>query len=329
MLALFLFVLNAFATGCPGVYGTCPTSSTAGANWCEYTGAFGDAIICWLDDTGSPSAVGGVSASDWYVIMDGPTDGEVCCDSTSFGGTGDDVIIELDAICNNGSATDCDVDFSAFGATPYLYVYGSDGNDTIRGGAGDDYVEGNDGDDDLYGNGGEDWLFGLAGDDYIAGGTGADFYLFGGADSDFIDGGPGDDRICVGDFAGAATNDCATTGGGYNNQVLGGSGSDIITGSGDISGAGDTLKGGDDSDSIDALAGADTLCGGDDSAVDTLTGGAGDDFLYGGAGSDVQNGGLGTDRCENDGTPTACESPGAPPGSVPYTGSCPAFPAWR
>jgi Ca2+-binding RTX toxin-like protein len=82
---------------------------------------------------------------------------------------------------------------TAFAAgPPEGAIYGTSGNDVLRGTALDDYLVGNRGNDVLVGRGGDDSLFG----DTVTFGegdlTGKDV-LVGGAGSDFLNGGPGDD----------------------------------------------------------------------------------------------------------------------------------------
>jgi Ca2+-binding RTX toxin-like protein len=91
------------------------------------------------------------------------------------------------------------------------WVYGDDGNDTIRGLGGHDTLFGDDGRDTLHGAAGNDWLYGGEDNDELHGGEGNDFlfgedgddelyggdnnldYLEGGAGADLLDGGDGDD----------------------------------------------------------------------------------------------------------------------------------------
>tara|TARA_Y100000739_G_C20509395_1_gene418817 strand:+ start:49 stop:924 length:876 start_codon:yes stop_codon:yes gene_type:complete len=69
-------------------------------------------------------------------------------------------------------------------------IWGNDGNDTINGGAGGDEINGKDGNDLLIGSRGSDWLQGEPGNDTIKAGSGAD-YIWGGNGSDVLIGGGG------------------------------------------------------------------------------------------------------------------------------------------
>ncbi|MEF8794198.1 MAG: hypothetical protein V5A50_11025 [Thiohalorhabdus sp.] len=141
-------------------------------------------------------------------------------------------------------------------------LYGTDGDDVVRGTAiedrirgleGDDQLLGKEGDDRLFGNGGDDRLMGGAGADTLAGGTGADLAAY-------TDSGAG---VAVDLAAGSASGGTAE---------------------------GDTLR------SIEGVAGSaygDILTGG--GGANVLAGGAGDDRLTGGAGADDLDGGAGFD----------------------------------
>ena len=138
-------------------------------------------------------------------------------------------------------------------------IWGTGGNDFLRGGAGDDRINTLDGIDIVYGGAGNDTLsgyqkegaktfYGEAGDDTI----------WGGIDDDLINGGNGNDPWLFG-YAG-------------NDTLDGGAGND-------------ELFGGDGNDTLDGGAGNDELFGGDGN--DILNGGVGVDFMYGGEGDDT------------------------------------------
>ena len=94
---------------------------------------------------------------------------------------------------------------------------------------------------------------------------------------------------------------------GWDNNISGGAGNDVITGStgndtlsGDVgndtiaAGAGnDIVNGGDGNDNLNGEAGNDTINGGD--GTDTVLGGAGNDIIDGGAGADILKGEAGDD----------------------------------
>lgn len=74
-----------------------------------------------------------------------------------------------------GSANDT-LDFTSF--TFGTGLYGSGGDDLIRGGSNIDRLEGGDGTDTIFGNGGADFLRGEGGADSLFGGNGADTFIF-------------------------------------------------------------------------------------------------------------------------------------------------------
>ncbi|MEQ9696037.1 hypothetical protein [Shimia sp. SDUM112013] len=133
---------------------------------------------------------------------------------------------------------------------PAGVIYGTQGNDTLRGGEGTDTLIGQDGADILIGGGGNDVLSG--------GTSNADLrdILYGGQGNDSLDGGYG------------------------NDQLRGDSGRDTLVGG---FGA-DTLIGGEGDDGLMGGAFADQLFGGD--GGDFLNGGFGHDLLNGGGGAD-------------------------------------------
>ncbi len=161
-------------------------------------------------------------------------------------------------------------------------IYGTDGNNDIKGTSGSDTIYGGDGNDKISGGSGNDTLDGGDGNDKLSGGAGSDI-LDGGAGNDTLDGGAGNDTL-----DGGAGND-SLDGGAGNDLLDGGDGNDILDG-----GAGnDTLDGGDGNDILNGGSGSDTLNGGDGN--DILIGGSGNDILDGGSGSDLVLGGTGND----------------------------------
>ncbi len=151
-------------------------------------------------------------------------------------------------------------------------VFGTDGDDTMRGGSNDDTLAGLDGNDQISGRSGQDTLFGGDGDDRVDGGHGDD-QIFGGDGNDTLNGGGGQDRIFGGDG-----NDVIDTGDTRNNKsfdiVSGGDGDDLIRSSGNQ----DELAGDQDSDRIVVTADGSnfnnlTVLGGEDDDqldIDTL-----------------------------------------------------------
>ncbi|MEZ6032938.1 MAG: Calx-beta domain-containing protein [Planctomycetaceae bacterium] len=199
--------------------------------------------------------------------------------------------------------------FNAAGATWGVTIYGGSGNDSITGGEGNDKLYGREGNDTLSGNGGNDKLYGHVGADSLDGGANNDILIFDNDDLSVI-GGPGFDQASVsGETAGVALNlfsgqiefaSAATTstfshvftaaGATWDVTILGGSGSDNITG-----GEGnDTLFGRAGNDTVNGGGGDDKLYG--DVGVDTLDGGADDDLMTIDSDDSGVSGGLGFDR---------------------------------
>lgn len=189
------------------------------------------------------------------------------------------------------------------------YVFGTAGNDVLRGGAGGDHIAGGAGDDQLFGFQGNDTLIGEAGNDMLRGHEGDDSLLggpgndtlFGDAGRDTLLGGDGNDQLFGGDgddlLRGEAGND-RLDGGGGNDTLDGGAGNDTLLGAAgndllqDMAGH-NVLRGGPGNDTLRAGAGNDRLYG--DIGNDLLDGGAGNDLLHGGPGNDRLFGGAGRD----------------------------------
>ncbi len=162
-----------------------------------------------------------------------------------------------------GGITNDVFDFSAITLTGIVRVNGGDGNDNIIGNAAANTIWGGNGMDRLEGGDGADVLVGDAGNDTLVGGNGNDT-LTGGADIDTVDYSYSSTNWTINLAAtsaqavsGSETDTIATV-----ENVIGGSGNDIITGT---------------------------------TAANVLTGGAGNDRITGGTGNDGINGGLGTD----------------------------------
>ncbi len=162
-------------------------------------------------------------------------------------------------------------------------------------------ASGNSGDDLLIGNGVSNTLTALGGDDTLYGGAGNDT-LVGGAGADVIDGGSGEDWIRFASSAGGVKVDLlAGTGSnvGSSGGLLSGLGSLFGSGSRTGDAAGDTYTGiehvfgSSHGDEIIGDGRANTLDGYD--GDDTLSGGDGDDLLIGGNGADSMDGGAGFD----------------------------------
>jgi Ca2+-binding RTX toxin-like protein len=154
-------------------------------------------------------------------------------------------------------------------------------------------------DDTLTGNDGDNWLWGADGNDSLSGAGGNDF-LVPGSGIDTVDGGPGgNDSLAYWDAGGPITADLGA-------GMATGDGADSFTNVEQINGSdfGDTLSAGTyvdawltgngGNDSITGGAGNDFLFG--SSGDDTISGGAGNDFLAPGAGVDTLGGGPGFDK---------------------------------
>lgn len=126
-------------------------------------------------------------------------------------------------------------------------------------------IFGTSGNDNLRGGNKKDLIVGLEGDDTISGGN-SDDCLIGGPGDNKIDGGNADDVIVAGDG---------------NNKIHGGNGKDVVTtGSGN-----DKIDGGNANDTVNAGGGNDIISGGNGN--DELFGELGIDSIHGGNGKDV------------------------------------------
>jgi len=174
-------------------------------------------------------------------------------------------------------------------------VFGTVGNDLLRGTLEADWFNGLQGNDqinlsadDNFGTDGNDTAYGGYGFDNIFGGNGDDFLVGGAPGADGLDDGSSQDGS---DFI---------DGGGGNDNILGGFGQDTLAG--DM--GNDTLYGQGDNDTVNGGTGNDFLFGGDSTSLggvsnasgnDSINGGDGDDNLYGEDGNDTLNAGNGAD----------------------------------
>lgn len=173
-------------------------------------------------------------------------------------------------------------------------IFGTDGNDRLRGTSAPELIFGLEGNDRIDGGGGDDCIVGGDGNDKLDGGSGADV-LIGGGGNDDLDGGSNKDKL-FGDDG----ND-KLEGGSDNDLLEGGIGEDKLDG-----GSGnDELHGGDQNDKLEGGSGQDQLFG--ESGNDNLKGGSSNDFLDGGVGGGTLNGDSGTDRCINGAPKIKCE----------------------
>ncbi|WP_218653149.1 ELWxxDGT repeat protein [Nostoc sp. TCL26-01] len=161
-------------------------------------------------------------------------------------------------------------------------IVGTSGNNTLTGTPNNDNIQG---------LGGNDTLFGLAGNDTLNGGTGIDT-MNGGLGNDLYIVDHSGDKVLENPDEGTDTVRASIS---YtlseNVENL------ILTGTGNISGAGNALNnvitGNSGSNTLNGKAGDDTLNG--EAGNDTLRGEDGNDILNGGAGNDILDGGLGDD----------------------------------
>jgi hypothetical protein len=178
-------------------------------------------------------------------------------------------LIEEDAVTTRKTVITITSPYPAYSDYLDKVVYGTGGNDSLRGAYANDRLYGFDGDDSLFGGDGADRLYGGWGHDNLYGESGTDT-LFGEEGNDFLHGGAGNDMLY-----GGADND--TLWGDNGAQA----GSDYLYGQG----GNDVLFGGASSDYLDGGDGDDWLLG--DSGDDVLVGGKGSDVLWGGAGADT------------------------------------------
>lgn len=164
-------------------------------------------------------------------------------------------------------------------------IEGGSSNDTLTGGDGWDYLIGRGGSDALYGGNDGDTLDGGAGADQLEGNDGDDVYLVDDSGDNVVElSGEGTDLVytTLASYTLGAnvenldynsfTGNFTGTGNTLDNDIFGGSGTDILSGL-------------DGNDELRGEGGADTLLGGD-----------GDDLLVGGNGTDTSTGGNGADR---------------------------------
>jgi Ca2+-binding RTX toxin-like protein len=166
-------------------------------------------------------------------------------------------------------------------------------NNEILGGASADTLTGGDGYDYLVGLGGDDSLYGGADGDTLDGGTGADYLEGNGGDDVYLVDNVGDSVVE------AASEGIDTVYSSLASYTLGANVEDLYFNgaSGAFTGTGNTLDneivGGSGNDILSGLDGNDELVGG--TGGDTLDGGNGNDLLTGSSGTDTMTGGAGAD----------------------------------
>lgn len=210
----------------------------------------------------------------------------------------------------------------------YVYMWGWNGNDVLRGGNDTDYLSGQQGDDWLYGQGGDDTIDGGTGIQHLFGGAGFDLASFdtsltaaamsienkarlnlGAAGEvhdfeafDFVRTGAGDDIFLITQTRSITIEST----GGNDNITVGDGGSDIDAGTGD-----DTVRTGAGNDEVDGGDGNNVVRLGDGydeyshrttrsyTGNERIWGEGGDDRLYTAAGLDITYGGAGNDLIYN------------------------------
>ena len=160
-----------------------------------------------------------------------------------------------------------------------VYEAPPDGATQIFDSAGADSLSGGAGSDTLVGDIGDDTLDGGVGDDSMLGGSGSDSFVFeDGFGTDVTEGGEDTDDIDILDFSDLST--------GINVVFDGDEQGDATNGTNSVDFVEiEQINATDQDDTVDAgVSGADqTVFGGD--GADLITGGAGDDVLYGGDGN--------------------------------------------
>ncbi|MBW6512991.1 MAG: VCBS domain-containing protein, partial [Desulfuromonadaceae bacterium] len=242
-------------------------------------GAGGDDTL--YGDGGNDVLIGGAGTNTLYGGDGDDTLVGGAGNNTMHGGSGSDTASY--ASVGSGTAITASLATGSGGDGTFTDTY--DGIENLTGGAGNDHLTGDDNPNILAGGDGDDVFYGTLGSDTIYGNT--DTVL-----------GTDIDTVSYASFS-SAINASLTDGTGgdgtftdnYHNieNLVGGSGADILTGDG----VANILTGGDGNDTLNGMAGNDTLYGG--VGADTLDGGAGDDLLIGGPGADALIGGEGSD----------------------------------
>jgi len=198
------------------------------------------------------------------------------------GGSGSDTARYATAVTIDLKVSSYNIGSEAVGDTYFSIenLFGSEGDDDLRGDSEENILEGNGGDDILLGRGDNDLLIGGEGKDTLIGGGGADS-LFGGLGTDRADYSDASERVVV-DLQLVHLNKGIATGDTFESI-------EIITGSA----ANDGLRGDAGGNILEGAGGDDFLNGRE--GDDDLRGGSGDDILTGGAGNDILRGGTGSD----------------------------------
>ncbi|WMS41940.1 calcium-binding protein [Acuticoccus sp. MNP-M23] len=197
---------------------------------------------------------------------------------------------DLSQITLEGIDTSAADEIFVFGTNGADTIILSDQDDTLDANSGDDRVFGGAGDDSIFGDNGNDTIDGGAGNDTLRGANGNDTFI-GSEGADVLDGGGGRDTV-----------DYSASSEGVNvnleSNVAGSGGlaeGDTYSGVDDIIGSihDDTLNGHNGNNFIDAGGGFDTILD-DAEGSDTVDGGSGNDtFIVTRMGRDVFDGGSG------------------------------------
>lgn len=265
------------------------------------TGTFTVRVSATDKDGGTPAALASstVSIAQIGVVPDPLNPIRTALSITADDGD-DTILVQRGAVTGTFRVFVNNVLQGTFAANGHMFIYGQDGNDSIRLAAGitlPTLIFGGNGNDTLTGSLGPVTLDGGAGDDSLLGGAGADV-LTGGPGDDILNGGAGGDRLVE-----TADADFTLIGGTtVTNGSLTGLGNDVL-----IFNTIETarLTGGDGNNTLNtsAFVGRVTLDGGNGDDVlisgknsDRLLGNAGNDTITGGLGSDTIDGGTGVDR---------------------------------
>ena len=103
---------------------------------------------------------------------------------------------------------------------PVNTIFGTGGNDNLRGTNDNDVIIGGEGDDRLIGRNGDDVLLGGEGSDRLVGGRGDDILVGDGGGRDILVGGEGDDTLFAGESSGRSTSAVMTGGEGADRFVF-------------------------------------------------------------------------------------------------------------
>ncbi len=196
--------------------------------------------------------IDGGAGKDW-ILGEGGND-------VLFGGDGNDEIYGDGSVGAAGGA-----DYLDGEAGDDVLVAGA-GDDVLMGGDGVDQMDGGTGNDALDGEAGDDILLGDAGDDVLMGGDGND-YLNGGTGADYMEGGAGNNTYVVNDEGDIIYQDDTGVG-----QVVASVSYTLGDGLTNITLTGDAA--------IDATGNADDNVFRDNMGINTLAGGAGNDFYF-------------------------------------------------